>query len=156
MRIYKFSHGTPAAKLKPQFVGETLEDIEHEHGALTADIVVQESTPKDAPLHPCFEWNNLKAAHQYRLEQARRLIRSVRLVINGTEDDEEPETIRAFHHVGDVDEGTSRYINHPRVISDEKIREQVIEEALSYLDRWQKKYGHLIDLIEAANRVKKR
>jgi hypothetical protein len=56
---------------------EELLAIRDKHGELTGEVVVQESAPEDAPLHDRFEWDDAKAGHLYRVEQARGLIRSV-------------------------------------------------------------------------------
>ena len=50
-------------------------------GTLTPDAVVKDAKLKNSPLHGQFEWDTKKAAHQYRLEQARALIRTVRVVV---------------------------------------------------------------------------
>jgi len=56
-----------------------LKDIYTKHGILRpADVVEAALNPK-SPLHGCFEWDDDKAAKQYRLEQARKLIREVRV-----------------------------------------------------------------------------
>lgn len=47
---------------------------------LYASDVVESARPKDSPLHGEFEWNDKKAGHAYRLNQARTLIRAVVLV----------------------------------------------------------------------------
>ncbi|WP_233872383.1 hypothetical protein [Paraburkholderia adhaesiva] len=49
-------------------------------GNLTAEAVVRDATRKESVLHPYFEWNDGRAAHQYRIEQARELIRGVHIV----------------------------------------------------------------------------
>jgi hypothetical protein len=49
-------------------------------------MVVGDASDPDSPLHAYFDWNDANAAHRYRLEQARRLIRSVKLVVETTED----------------------------------------------------------------------
>lgn len=46
-------------------------------GRLTPFLVVTAASKKDHPLHPVFEWDDGKAAHQYRLDQARDIIRTV-------------------------------------------------------------------------------
>ena len=46
-------------------------------GSLTASSVLDASRPKDAPLHQVFEWDNKKAAENYRLQQANTVIRCV-------------------------------------------------------------------------------
>lgn len=56
-----------------------LERIRAQYG-LTASAVVQQSRPKDAPLHPAFEWDDKAAAEQHRLWQARQIIRAVHVV----------------------------------------------------------------------------
>src|SRR5262245_16182963 len=48
-------------------------------GALSPRDVVDAAKNDASPLHPYFEWNDSEAADQWRLEQARRLLR-VRIV----------------------------------------------------------------------------
>lgn len=50
-------------------------------GNLTPDAVLEDARSKKSPLHDCFEWDDSEAAHRYRLEQARTLIRSVRVEV---------------------------------------------------------------------------
>lgn len=78
-------------------VGEELTAIFLRHGQLTAPIVVDEATPEDSALHAQFTWDNAEAAHQHRLNQARQLIRSVRIHI--VEDDPKSQQVRAWIHV---------------------------------------------------------
>ena len=47
-------------------------------GILLPEDVIEAAKPKTSPLHNLFDWNNKSAAHKYRVEQARALIRSVR------------------------------------------------------------------------------
>lgn len=50
-------------------------------GGIRPSVVVEEARPKRAKLHDEFEWNNEKAAEEYRLSQARRLIRVTQIVM---------------------------------------------------------------------------
>lgn len=50
-------------------------------GRLTPEVVIAAAKPSDSPLHAHFDWNNKTAAHSWRIEQARTLIRSVRVEI---------------------------------------------------------------------------
>ena len=50
-------------------------------GRLTPESVVEAARDASSPLHEHFNWNNESAAHSHRIEQARRLIRSIRVVI---------------------------------------------------------------------------
>ena len=78
--------------------------IEDGEGRLTPAAVVAAAENPDSPLHPRFEWDDSKAAHAFRLEQARRLIRGVQVVIT-TED----RVISTVH-----------YVHDPRVGEDEQ------------------------------------
>lgn len=60
--------------------GKELDRIRKAHGQINPHVVVEESKPETAPLHPVFEWNDEKAAGNYRAYQARALIRSVTVV----------------------------------------------------------------------------
>jgi hypothetical protein len=51
-----------------------------EEDRLTTRVVVDESTPEDAPLHLCFEWDDAAAADSWRLKQAGTLIRDVKVI----------------------------------------------------------------------------
>lgn len=84
-----------------------LRRIEAEEG-LTAGAVVDASRPKDAPLHPCFEWHDRTAAEKYRLAQARNLIRAVVV----TERDREP--VQEFVLCGIVQETSFGPDNEPK------------------------------------------
>lgn len=44
-------------------------------GAVSPRDVVDAAKPNDSPLHPYFEWDDDKAADNWRLDQARRLLR---------------------------------------------------------------------------------
>ena len=63
------------------------------HGGLLdpADVVEAARAPTSA-LHSYFTWDNREAADKWRLEEARSLIRSVTITIEGAE----PMQIRAF------------------------------------------------------------
>lgn len=50
-------------------------------GRLTPEMVVEAAREEDSPLHPCFEWDDTKASRAWRIEQARKLIRSVTVEI---------------------------------------------------------------------------
>jgi hypothetical protein len=68
--------GVSAAVALPE-----LQKIADEHdNELRPPDVLEAARPRTAPLHPAFEWNNMAAAEQYRLYQARHIVRSVRIV----------------------------------------------------------------------------
>ena len=58
-----------------------LQALYERDGQLTPGAVVEAGTPANAPLHTEFDWDDAHAAHEHRLDQARRLIRSVKIVV---------------------------------------------------------------------------
>lgn len=75
-------------------VGKELERIADKHDGIRAQDVVDESTPEDAALHPCFTWDDKIAANEHRKHQARSIVRSVRVIYPDKEESEP-----AFVHV---------------------------------------------------------
>lgn len=82
-----------AKKANPQKIGESLSAIAAANkGRLTPHAVVDEARNERHALHRFFEWRDEVAAAQYRLDQARNLIRSVR-VVNEEDETEAPAFI---------------------------------------------------------------
>ena len=100
-----------------QTVGETLAGLENKHGGITPPMLVNESRPEDAPLHPCFTWDDVEAAELYRETEARSIVRSVRVIYPDAKESEP-----AFVHVrpaeSDTDEarGPGFYANTREVV----------------------------------------
>ncbi len=57
-------------------ISKELTRLYNRDGFLKPSIVVAEAKPVTSPLHNVFEWNDKKAGAAYRLDQARRVIRS--------------------------------------------------------------------------------
>lgn len=68
------------------------------NGTLTPERVVLDARDPNSPLHGEFEWDDSKAAASHRLDQARRLISSVRVRIV-----EESRVLEAIAYVRDPD-----------------------------------------------------
>lgn len=69
-------------------------------GSLTPVQVVREAESPDSPLHSHFEWDDSAAGPRWRIEQARQLIRSCRIVVETTPD--RVVQVRSFLNVPDV------------------------------------------------------
>jgi hypothetical protein len=50
-------------------------------GELTPNAVVDAARDIESPMHSWFQWDDAEAAHSYRLDQARALIRRVTVVV---------------------------------------------------------------------------
>lgn len=101
----------------------------------------------DSELHKCVTWDDARAAHLYRLEEMRGVIRSV--VILDESPGREPITYRAFEYVVDKVEGQSgarRFISTPYALSNDDYRKQVmgdIQASIGELSRKAKTYRYL-------------
>jgi hypothetical protein len=132
--VFKFRQG---AHLKgdAQQVGTALMAIREKRGHLTAPDVVEEARPKKSALHQYFEWNDASAAEQYRLEQARHLVRSV--IITQTDEHGDIRPIRAFAKV--TTEDINSYEPIHVVLNDAELRAQVLRVVRSEIQSLREK-----------------
>ena len=157
-KTYEWKSGTKMpARLSAQKAGRTLEKIRKERGgSLDAPQVVEASRPEEAYLHNVFEWNDGLAAEKHRETQARALIRSVLVVLEPVDGEEEAHITRAFVHISI--EGEGPYTSVDRAMNDWEMREQVVFRAWQELKGWQERHRHLEELAKifsAIDRVDK-
>ena len=143
--IYTWKDGAILPKgANPQKIGDRLEALRLKNGGLlTAALVVSDARKLRAPHHHCFEWDEAEAARQYRLEQARYLLRSVAVVMKDSATGEE-RTVRAFVNFRD-DSGTP-YTSLYAAMSDPEIRAQILVRAKAEFDTWRDRYNELEEL----------
>lgn len=97
---FKFKSGVRVpAGIKPDDVANELERIRRANGGVKPEDVIAAASAEDSPIHGAFNWDDTTAAHEFRLDQARKLIRSVVVVY--------PDTTprRMYVHVQRPDEG---------------------------------------------------
>ena len=104
----------------------------------TPEEVLEKAKDPDSELHKCFEWDDTKAAHQYRLQQARMVMRNLVFVSEKKE-----EQVSAFYALTFE---KSEY--HPTVLIMQKPNEYaaLLEKAKGELDSFKKKYHMLKEL----------
>jgi hypothetical protein len=89
MERVKFRQGFKPKNVDAEAAAGELERVYHKHGALRPSDIVEEAKPKESPIHGAFEWGDKRAAHEYRLMQARTLARAV-VVVSEDEKNETP------------------------------------------------------------------
>lgn len=114
--------------IKAELANDELMRLYKKDGKITAPRVVEIARPKDAVLHPAFEWRDKQAAEEYRLIQARHLIRQV-VIFNAADKTENP----AFVHVRVVDQAEGAYHPIEVVAEDTNLFAAAYEEALEKL-----------------------
>lgn len=128
---------------------QQLQTIHTSKGRLDPADVVTEARNDTSPLHRFFTWDDTEAAEQYRLDQARALIRRVKIEIR-TEPDADPIRVRGFVSVDTTGEDASRHYQPlTEVAGDDELRERVLDEARRDLRRLQAKYRHLGEAFTA-------
>ena len=129
--------------VKAQAAGTHMEKLRKKKGALTAEIIVEDARSERSPLHPAFEWDDSVAAHEFRLDQARYVLRSVVTV-----DESQPEgkPMRAFVVVNEL--GEDAYQPLYVVMADATLRQQVLSRAKRELQQWEERYRDLEELAD--------
>jgi len=121
---------------------------------ITERIIVQESRRKKSLLHNCFEWDNIKAANSWRLEQARKILACLVVVVEG--DDDEVLYVRKYVAQSELGEDTgSGYISITKIRSDEELNKTYIKQLyrelqeMKYKLRAYKVFASVVSAIEA-------
>ncbi len=126
-------------------IREELMSIAEEHGGMLrpADVVEFARDPGTA-LHSKFTWDDGEAAEQYRLWQARRVIRCSVVVIP-----EKQQEYKAFVSLTPDRNGiTGGYRSIRSVVSNRDLREQLLEDAIREMKVFRRKYAQLKELSE--------
>ena len=137
-------------------VKDELHEIARKHHGLLRPVdVVDFARDSKTALHARFEWNDTKAAAEYRLWQAREIIRVVVTVLEGTKD-----KIQAFVSLrGDQQKDGGGYRLLVDVMSNPAQRTLLLQEAFMEFKHWELKYKRLRELapiFSAAKRIAKR
>lgn len=130
--IYKAKNGSRLSDKKANIYGQAIEEFIEQDGGITPESLTSYAKDKNSVFHDWFEWDNKKAAHQYRLTQAREMLRSIQIVV---QTDQEEVTVRAFHPVviGDKKEDdtewpfTYSWQSTQRIYEDGELERQIDE-----------------------------
>ena len=70
-----------AKGVNPSDAVNELRRLQDLYGSLNPEIIVENSKNPESVLYPIFEWDNKKAAYNYRLQQARILLNNIKLSV---------------------------------------------------------------------------
>ena len=122
----------------------------------TAREVLEAAKPKSSPIHDYFDWEDGEAAEKWRLHQARILICSIEVEIDGS-------AVREYVSPVYVEEDKKVYMSAEKAMRVEDIWNQVLIYAMRDAKTFVAKYSHLKELrsvtksiLEAEKRLKKR
>ena len=119
-----------------------------ERNALTAEMLVEVSRPETALLHHEFEWDDTKAANEYRKVQARNIINA--LVVVPDEKIPATEPVRAYFQ---IETKGNRYTQLTTIMSNPTQKEMLLKKALSELNAFSHKYSTLHELADVMQSI---
>ena len=132
-------------------VGTALEDL-RATGDLAPSRYVEAAKPKDSPLHPTLTWDDKKAANEFRLIEARTIIRGVirvEVVEQVETPAKEPRVIGGYVHVPSENGKTEgRYVPTELVVENVDEYERALTEARRDLDAAERRFHELRRLTE--------
>ena len=137
---------------------EVIENIKKKRGGITPQLLIIESKKKKSLLHNCFEWNDSKAAEEYRIVQAREILRCIIIEIEPDEDYEEIRTIRALIAPSSIEkENNTSYVTVEEVCNDEELQAAYMRQLKRDLDAIKNKikgFKQFSEVVKAINAVK--
>lgn len=114
-----------------------------EGGILRPETVVRYASNPDSSLHSCFTWDDTAAAHQWRLNQARQLIKVNVEMLPGAN-----KAYSVFVSLSrDRTQAGGGYRLAVDVLSSTELRDEMVEQALSEFKAVRAKYERLRELI---------
>ena len=154
--VYQYSWKTGYYPVSAQETGEFLNKVSEKEGGITAARVLELSRREDALLHPCFEWDDTKAAEAHRLYQARKLVGNLvcAVVKENPEKAVATPATRAFVSVSAPQkEGYFK----PTIVamSDPNDRQMVLENAKREAIAFANKYSGLAEFAEVIQAINK-
>lgn len=148
--VFDFRPGRTLKNVNPQEVGEELERIRQEKGTLVAADVLDAASDPGSPLHNAFEWDDTAAARQHRLNQARRLIVSIRVLNSPT-----ARPTVAYVSVKTPDKGRS-YVPTIEAMSDEELQVRVLAEVRQAIEAIERRYASFTEIADLLQNIRKK
>lgn len=81
MNTFNWKLESLAKGIDPDLAEKEFKKIEKKYKKLTPEIILEASRNEEALFHSLFEWEDSKAAEQYRLQQARTIINNIEITI---------------------------------------------------------------------------
>lgn len=152
--VYRFRSGETYRGIPAQAAGAELERIrESNDGKLHTDAVVKAAKTKTSPLHDAFTWDNGKAADQFRLSEARYLLREIVVI---QEQDEVP--VAAFVHVrvapSETQESDAYYQSSAVITDSPREYEAALADCVTRLESAQRSIAELRGLATRGKKAK--
>lgn len=139
IKEYFARDGSEFSKSDARIIGPVLQALS-EQGGVTARDVIDAARSSNSPLHPYFEWNDKAAADEYRLYQARSMLRSIRVRYDDAGGEQREG--RAFEIVrkSPYEPEARTYRSFQVLHGDSAFAAQMLGAAFDDLQMWKRKY----------------
>lgn len=107
-----------------------------------AEQIVNKARDENTELHKCFEWDDRKAAENYRIVQAVKLTANLVIVRNEEQIEKQEPEIRVFHKPT----ATSGYKPISVIIQNKDEYQELLKRAYAELHAFKQKYASLQEL----------
>lgn len=144
--VFKAVKGARISQKEAQRVGPELFRLARQ-GILTPEAVVDAARNRRSILHRHFEWNDEAAAYEFRLVQARTLIRSIAIEVKDEQGRVAP--VRGLFDVT-LEDRTRGYMPTPIVMATPYLRDQIEDRARTEMEAWIGRYKAIASLAEAS------
>lgn len=130
-----------------QLIGKELNRLQRINGnQVTPKVVVEAARSEKSALHACFTWDNERAAELHRENEARAVIRSIRVIHDQGTGQTEPH--RVFVNVSGLgDDDSQAYVTMAKVLSDPELFEKARQQFLADLHSFEKRYAEFEALV---------
>lgn len=122
-------------------------------GELTAEVVVDAAKAKTSALHGMLCWDNTQAAHEFRLAQARSLIRRVVVYLVNADEDESHTRQFVSVKVNDSEGERRSYVPLAVVMQSVDFTAQMLSDAKRDLTTFRNKYAVLSELVKVFSAI---
>jgi hypothetical protein len=117
-------------------------------GKVSPKELLEASRAKSSELHHYFEWNDKKAAEQYRIRQAGAMLRCLAVI------DDEGDEIKAYHSCRLEGENVS-YFSNEQIRNAPDLSRQVIAKAKQELILWKARYDKYQEFFAVVREINK-
>lgn len=133
-------------------------EIETLGDAVSPRAVVELARDEATALHASFEWDDAKAAEEWRVEQARGIMRALVFVEERPGAPDDRVVFRAYESVeiaGDEDESTRAYMPIRSVLADKDLRAQIVARlraVVAHAEDQMATYDYLVPVFRKARK----
>lgn len=157
VQSYRARHGSHLSDEQAREVARFIEDLRAKGVEVTADNILEHVIP-GTPIYELLEWDDTKAAKEYRLQQVRTVLTSIEVVIKKPDGAE--VVTRAYQAVFPqptqrISESTMRvYVPVLEISRDVGYSAQVLSRAKAGLEHWLREFSNLEDLAASVPHVR--